>query len=74
MHQKVGMSRNPHNKDEVYVIISGEGTFFCNGETMSFAPGDVLFVPASAEHRFTKFTKDFKTWVFFYGPEGGEQK
>jgi uncharacterized protein YjlB len=34
--------------------------------------GDVLFVPAHTEHRFVQFSGDFSTWVFFYGPEGGE--
>jgi len=32
----------------------------------------MLFVAAGEEHRFTEFTDDFATWVFFYGPEGGE--
>jgi hypothetical protein len=26
----------------------------------------------SGTHRFLEFTDDFATWVFFYGPEGGE--
>jgi hypothetical protein len=24
-------------------------------------------------HRFEDFTEDFSTWVFFYGPVGGEE-
>lgn len=24
-------------------------------------------------HRFVEFTPDFATWVFFYGPDGGER-
>ena len=27
---------------------------------------------AGVEHRFEDFSADFATWVFFYGPEGGE--
>lgn len=34
--------------------------------------GDVLFVAAGVEHRFSNFSEDFVTWVFFYGPQGGE--
>jgi mannose-6-phosphate isomerase-like protein (cupin superfamily) len=65
-HQK------PHNRDEVYVVMSGSG-YFINGATRHpFQPGEVLFVPAGVEHRFEDFTDDFATWVFFYGPEGGE--
>jgi hypothetical protein len=35
-------------------------------------PGDVLLVPAGQEHRFVDFGDDFATWVFVYGPDGGE--
>ncbi len=58
--------QTPHDQDEIYVIISGTGTFFNNGERRPFAPGDVLFVPAGIEHRFEDFSEDFKTWVIFY--------
>jgi len=62
----------PHDQDELYVVISGSGDFYNNGITKSFQAGDVLFVPAGDEHRFLNFTDDFKTWVIFYGPKGGE--
>lgn len=64
--------QKPHDRDEVYVILSGSGTFFCNGERTQFRAGDFLFVPAFMEHRFENFTNDFSTWVIFYGPKGGE--
>ena len=38
-----------------------------------FGPGDLIFVPAGAEHRFEDFSDDLETWVAFYGPEGGER-
>ena len=64
--------QTPHAQDELYVIISGSGEFLNDGKTTEFKTGDVLFVPAGVEHRFEKFTKDFKTWVIFYGAIGGE--
>jgi mannose-6-phosphate isomerase-like protein (cupin superfamily) len=65
--------QTPHTRDELYVVISGSG-YFVNGEARHpFQAGEVLFVPAGAEHRFEHFTDDFSTWVFFYGPEGGEK-
>lgn len=65
--------QQPHARDEVYVVASGKG-FFINGDSRQpFEPGEVLFVPAGVEHRFEDFSEDFATWVFFYGPEGGEQ-
>jgi len=64
--------QSSHTKDEIYVIASGIGTFFRNGERVQCKTGDVLFVPAQMEHRFEKFSDDFATWVIFYGQEGGE--
>ena len=61
-----------HTRDEAYVVISGHGDFVCAGERRRFGPGDFLFAAAAVEHRFERFTPDFATWVFFYGPEGGE--
>lgn len=65
--------QTPHTRDEVYFVIHGRGQFFRDGERTPFGPGDVIFVPAHAEHRFEDFTDDFETWVAFYGPEGGEE-
>jgi mannose-6-phosphate isomerase-like protein (cupin superfamily) len=65
--------QTPHDRDEIYVIISGTGIFFVDGERFPFKQGDFLFVPALMEHRFESFTTDFATWVFFYGPVGGEK-
>ena len=53
-------------------MISGSGTFVHGPERTPFGPGDALFVRAGIVHRFEDFTPDFATWVFFYGPEGGE--
>lgn len=65
--------QKPHDRDEVYVIATGTGVFDLNGKKWQFKPGDFLFVPAGAEHRFEGFSDDFATWVFFYGPVGGEK-
>lgn len=65
-------SQMPHTRDEVYVVLAGSGVFLCGGERRPFGPGEVLFAAAGVEHRFEDFTPDFATWVFFYGPEGGE--
>lgn len=65
--------QQPHSRDELYVVISGFGIFVNGDSRQNFEPGEVLFVPAGVEHRFEDFSKDFATWVFFYGPEGGEK-
>jgi mannose-6-phosphate isomerase-like protein (cupin superfamily) len=64
--------QQPHDRDEVYVVATGSGTFYCDGQREPFGPGDFLFVPAGVEHRFEGFTDDLAVWVLFYGPVGGE--
>jgi len=66
-------SQSPHDRDEVYFVVSGSGDFVVGSERSAFHPGDALFVPAHAEHRFENFSADFATWVVFYGPPGGER-
>jgi mannose-6-phosphate isomerase-like protein (cupin superfamily) len=65
--------QSPHDRDEVYFVISGAGDFVVAGQRSRFAAGDALFVTAHVEHRFENFTSDFSTWVVFYGPVGGEK-
>ena len=64
--------QQPHAQDELYVVQRGQSGFWLEGERSTVMPGDVLFVPAGAEHRFEDFSADFVTWVIFYGPQGGE--
>ena len=64
--------QKPHDRDEVYIVMSGQGEFLNGTVRERFGPGDVLFVPAFSEHRFENFTEDLVVWVLFYGSEGGE--
>jgi mannose-6-phosphate isomerase-like protein (cupin superfamily) len=70
--EKVDLQQ-PHTRDEVYVVIRGEGMFVNGEQRYAFKAGAVLFVPAGITHRFEDFSDDFLTWVLFYGPEGGEK-
>ena len=60
-----------HERDEIYIVQSGQGIFKRGQETVRFNAGDVLFVPAGVEHRFASFSEDFKAWVLFFGAQGG---
>ena len=65
-------TQQPHSRDEVYVVARGRGQFVNDGVRQQVSAGDFLFVPARVPHRFENFSADFAVWVFFYGPEGGE--
>jgi mannose-6-phosphate isomerase-like protein (cupin superfamily) len=64
--------QQPHDQDELYVVMRGSGAFVRGDERVPFVEGDVLFVPAHMPHRFEDFSADFAAWVVFYGPPGGE--
>jgi len=64
--------QQPHDRDECYFVLEGAGEFVCGEERVPFSAGDFLFVPAGMPHRFENFGGRLRTWVVFYGPEGGE--
>ena len=69
IYQPEGMDpQEPHSRDELYIVAAGTGQFIYAGESKPFGPGDLFFVPAGVDHRFEKFSKDFSTWVVFFGP------
>jgi mannose-6-phosphate isomerase-like protein (cupin superfamily) len=75
IYRPVGTDKQkPHRRDELYVVISGTGTFLHGPARTPFRAGEVLFAEAGIEHRFVDFTEDFATWVFFYGPDSGEAR
>jgi mannose-6-phosphate isomerase-like protein (cupin superfamily) len=59
--------QTPHDRDEVYVVVSGQGDFVRQGERVKFASGDLLFAAAGEVHRFENHTPDTAVWVIF-GP------
>ena len=47
--------QQPHEDDEVYVVLEGTGTLEVEGEFVELREGHAVFVPAQAEHRFTGY-------------------
>lgn len=47
--------QQPHDDDEVYVVIEGRGALDVEGTTYELTEGSSVFVPAGAEHRFTGY-------------------
>ena len=63
-----------HPQDELYIIMKGSGTLVIEDIPYPFVEGDVLFVPATKQHRFSQFSQDLITWAIFWGPAGGEKQ
>jgi mannose-6-phosphate isomerase-like protein (cupin superfamily) len=62
--------QQPHAEDELYFVISGRASFRAGGQEQNVAPGSLIFVERSREHRFFDITEDLTVLVFFAPPEG----
>jgi mannose-6-phosphate isomerase-like protein (cupin superfamily) len=47
--------QQPHEDDEVYIVLEGLGTLDVEGETVQLSEGHAAFVPAGADHRFVGY-------------------
>ena len=47
--------QQPHDDDEVYVVLEGSGTLQVEERRVELREGHAVFVPAGAEHRFTGY-------------------
>ena|SRR5689334_2056509 len=47
--------QQPHEDDEVYVVLDGTGVLEVDGASINLKEGDAVFVEAGAEHRFTAY-------------------
>ncbi len=57
-----------HDKDEIYMVISGKGILVANDKRTNCRQGDILFVPAGVQHHYEDYSKDFCTWAVFSNP------
>jgi mannose-6-phosphate isomerase-like protein (cupin superfamily) len=47
--------QQPHEDDELYVVLEGRGVLEVEGESTPVREGSAVFVEAGAEHRFTGY-------------------
>jgi mannose-6-phosphate isomerase-like protein (cupin superfamily) len=47
--------QQPHDDDEVYVVLEGHGVLDVEGKKVELREGHALFVPAGADHRFSGY-------------------
>ena len=47
--------QQPHEDDEVYVVLEGNGTIEVEEASHRLVEGQAIFVPAGADHRFTAY-------------------
>jgi mannose-6-phosphate isomerase-like protein (cupin superfamily) len=47
--------QQPHDDDEIYVVLEGTGVLEVEGVKTELREGQAMFVPAGAEHRFSAY-------------------
>ena len=47
--------QQPHEDDEVYVVLDGTGVLMIEGKPVPVRPGQAVFVPAGADHQFIAY-------------------
>ena len=47
--------QQPHEDDEIYVVLEGTGVLHVEGEDVPVREGSAVFVEAGADHRFTAY-------------------
>ncbi|OEU96063.1 cupin domain-containing protein [Streptomyces oceani] len=62
-------TQQPHQQDEMYVVMSGRGSLTVGDETTQVARGSVVYVPARVPHRFHHISEDLRVLVVFSPPE-----
>ena len=63
--------QEPHQEDEVYVVLSGQGWLRAGDRDDPVGPGSVIFVARTVPHRFHDITERLSMLVFFAPAESG---
>jgi mannose-6-phosphate isomerase-like protein (cupin superfamily) len=57
--------QEPHQQDEVYVVVAGRARLSMADQDQPVGPGSVLFVARTVPHRFHDVTERLSVLVFF---------
>jgi mannose-6-phosphate isomerase-like protein (cupin superfamily) len=58
--------QQPHDRDELYVVLDGRGALEIEGDRIELDEGEAAFVPAGADHRFVGY-EGLSVLVIFAG-------
>lgn len=61
--------KNPHNEDELYYVVSGNGKVRVGDETHSVEAGDLVYVEAGLEHDFFAIEETIVALIVFAAAE-----
>ena len=62
-------TQEPHDSDEVYYVIAGDGFLKIKGKDYKVSKGKLFFVAKDVKHYFHGNKKELKVLYFFGGPD-----
>ena len=62
-------TQEPHDSDEVYLVLSGDGFLKINDKDHAVSKDKLFFVAKGVKHHFHGNTKELKVLYFFGGPD-----
>ncbi len=62
-------TQTPHDSDEVYYVVKGDGFLKINKKDFPISEGKVFFVQKNTEHYFYGNKKELTVLYFFGGPD-----
>ncbi len=62
--------QQPHEDDEIYVVLEGSGVLQVEGEEVPVREGSAVFVEAGTDHRFTAYEHLSVLVIFEHKPAG----
>jgi mannose-6-phosphate isomerase-like protein (cupin superfamily) len=63
--------QEPHQQDEVYVVLDGRAQLMVAGQDQPVGPGSIVFVARTVPHRFHDVSQRLSVLVFFAPAETG---
>lgn len=60
-------THQPHERDEVYLVLEGRGQISIADETLEVTPSKLIFVRAGVDHYFHDVAEDLSLLVLFAG-------
>lgn len=60
--------QQPHEQDEVYVVLAGHAVLVVAGDRHAVGPGSVAYVPRGVPHHFREVSDELRVLVGFAPP------
>ncbi|MEK7633327.1 MAG: cupin domain-containing protein [Patescibacteria group bacterium] len=51
--------------DEIYIVLKGQGKFYCDNEVVNYNVGDIITIPADTKHKIEALGNENNEYYFF---------